>query len=100
MRRLRTSKESGVDATNFPERCTAGKSCFVYVSGHGQTPRLRTDCTGWIRSEQMTTYSEESSGAPHHLSFAGVQLETTAEHPVTDGIHTVQNPDRKAFSLV
>ena len=35
-----------------------------------------------------------------HLSFAGVQLEATAEHPVTDGIHTVRNPDKKAFSLV
>ena len=39
-------------------------------------------------------------GASHHLSFADVQLETTAEHPDTDGVHTVRNPDRKAFSLV
>ena len=28
-----------------------------------QIPRLRTDCTVWIRSEQMTTDLEESSGA-------------------------------------
>ena len=42
----------------------------------------------------------ETGGAPHYLSFAGVQLETTAEHPVTDGVHTVRNADRKAFSLV
>ena len=69
-------------------------------SEFSQIPRLRTDCTGWIRPEQMTTDLEESSGAPHHLSFAGVQLETTAEHPVTDGVYTVQNPGRKAFSLV
>ena len=67
-----------------------------------QIPRMRTDCTGWIRSEQMTTGLEESSAArrpeePHHLSFAGVKLETTAEHP---GENTVRNPDRKAFSLV
>ena len=53
----------------------------------------------------MTTDLEEfrctsTGGAPHHLSFAGVQLETTAEHPVTDGVHTVRNPDRKAFILV
>ena len=41
-----------------------------------------------------------TGGAPHHLSFADVQLETTAEHPVTDGVHTVRYPDRKAFSLV
>ena len=52
----------------------------------------------------MTTDLKESSGArrpdePPHLSFAGVQLETTAEHQITDGVHTVRNPDRKAFTL-
>ena len=41
-----------------------------------------------------------TGGAPHHLSFADVQLETSAEHPVADDVHTVRNPDRKAFSLV
>ena len=66
------------DATNFPKRCIAGTSCFVNVSGHGtvwvysQIPRLRTDCTGWIRSEQMTTDFEGSSGAyrleEHHIT--------------------------------
>ena len=34
-----------------------------------------------------------------HLSFAGVQLETTAEYPVTDGVHPVRNPDIR-FGLV
>ena len=41
-----------------------------------------------------------TEGAPHHLSFAGVQLETTNEHPATDGAHAVRNPDVKAFTMV
>ena len=54
----------------------------IEYSESSQIQRLRTDCTGWIRSEQMTTDLEESSGArrpkeiPHNLSFAGVQLVT------------------------
>ena len=63
---------------------------------------LRTDFTGWITTEQMKTDLEEfrcTGGAPYYLSFAGVQLEATAD-PVTDGVHTVRNSDRKAFRLV
>ena len=44
--------------------------------------------------------STSIGGALNHLIFAEVQLEATAEHPVTDGVHVVRNPDRKAFSLV
>ena len=41
-------------------------------SESNQIPRLRTVYTGWIRSEQMTTYLGESSGAcrpeEHHIT--------------------------------
>ena len=63
-----------------------------------QIPRLRIDCTGWIFvGADDDRFGKEfgctsTGGASHHLSFAGVQLETTAEHPVTDGVHTVRNP--------
>ena len=47
---------------------------------------------------------EESSGArrpeEHHFTSVLLALETTAEHPLTDGVHTVRKPARKAFSLV
>ena len=42
MKSFRTSNEWSGEAANFPERCVAGTSCFVDMSGHG---------TVWARSQ-------------------------------------------------
>ena len=74
-------------------------------SESSQIPRLRTASTGWIRSEQMTTDLEKSSGArrseEHHITSVLLAFNwRRLLHIQSDGVHTVGNPDRKAFSLV